>query len=170
MQEEKKKKLSRPRRLLGDIVLSLKPPYSFFFFKCRRFIILNDVLVMRASMGLEDSTEARGIGSSQRQRCSQLRATRYGCWVPGIQVPTRAVCGRNTAHLSSPTSPVRNTKVFLRLPVSLKSWHLTILFTLCERHFFLQLFSLFQTCRVLVLKVNPLPLLLWLLQMPLSGL
>lgn len=63
MQEEKKKKLSRPRRLLGDIVLSLKPPYSFFF-KCRSFIILNDVLVMRASMGLEDSTEARGIGSS----------------------------------------------------------------------------------------------------------
>lgn len=64
MQEEKKKKLSRPRRLLGDIVLSLKPPYSFFFFKCRSFIILNDVLVMRASMGLEDSTEARGIVSS----------------------------------------------------------------------------------------------------------
>lgn len=61
----KKKKLSRPRRLLGDIVLSLKPPYSFFFFfKCRSFIILNDVLVMRASMGLEDSTEASGIVSS----------------------------------------------------------------------------------------------------------
>lgn len=64
MQEKKeKKKLSRPRRLLSDIVLSLKPPYSFFF-KCRSFIILNYVFVMRVSMGLEDSTEARGIGSS----------------------------------------------------------------------------------------------------------
>lgn len=47
--------------------------------------------------------------------------------------------------------------------MSLKSWHLTILFTLCERYFFLQLFSLFQTCRVLVLfyiksKSTPPPL------------
>lgn len=65
MQEEKKKKkLSRPRRLLSDIVLSLKPPCSYFFFKFRSFIILNYVFVMRVSMGLEDSTEARGTGSS----------------------------------------------------------------------------------------------------------
>lgn len=168
----RKKKSCRLRSLLGDTVLLLKPPY--FFFKCWSFIILNYVFVRECPWDDRYPLRPEVLGPPRDRGAVSCEPQDMDAgYLEFRSLQEQSVCARSPAHLSSPTSLVWNTKVFLRFPVSLKSWHLTILFTLYEQYFFLQVFSLFLTCRVLMLfyiKSNHPPLPLWLLQMPPSGL
>lgn len=146
----RKKKSCRLRSLLGDTVLLLKPPY--FFFKCWSFIILNYVFVRECPWDDRYPLRPEVLGPPRDRGAVSCEPQDMDAgYLEFRSLQEQSVCARSPAHLSSPTSLVWNTKVFLRFPVSLKSWHLTILFTLYEQYFFLQVFSLFLTCRVLML-------------------